>query len=898
MSASTWTWLGMTTAWAQSTNWQLAGGDAGNGNGYPQSGDTLVLDSSGVQPLVVTGAEINDNIIDLSNGAVLDFADGSTLDAASNIYVTDPGATIAVAGVFTDLGNIDVVGTSAALSIALNGGTIAANNTVDYGLNVEQGNTLLINGGVIQDQEIHVHQGTAIVTGVTLANVSTTDLFSVTGGYLELQQATTVSADLSFVTTGSSGPSTIKLDNPALFGGDSNDSIQGFDTGDTLDLGTATIGTFEYSANSGYGVLTVEDTHDNTIFSAILSGNGLSDFSSGTFAVNGTGSTSDDGFVVTQGAGDTIITPGSITAATPTTWTWTGTTGAYNVSGNWSQSGGGGNASGYPITGDTALIPAGTMEIAGGTLDLASLSLGGTPGGGAIVTGGGELEVDSSLLMLGSSLLSADASSAIEIGGGNTLVAGAVVIDSGVTLAGSGIIVAAVVNDGELDSSNAPALSASSGGTLEITGGIDGTGSIVLGGGSTLKLDGAVGASQSIAFASGQPEDLVLGTPGTGFSNAITGLATGDDIELGGGMTLTSAALVNASTIAVDFTTGGTSGVYDLTNVSFANGSGTLFATGTDGTTGDSYIQVIQQAPQNPPENFTSSNISDVLFQDTANNAVALWTIQDGVATASTVLGTPSGGGAVMATGDLYGDGSSSVISEDSSGTVTQWQVQNGQITNSSVVGATSPSQWSLVGTGDLYGNGTDDLVFVDQATGGVAQWEMQDGSAIGATTVGMMGSGWSLAAIGNLSGSGNTDNLLFINTDGVVADWTVSNGVATQANVLGQTSSYWSIAGIGDFTGNGQNDILFRGQGGQIAMWEMQNGQVTGAESIGMASADWQIAGIGDYTGNGTDDILFQNTSSGALCAWEMQNGSVASVVNVGASSSPWQVVPHVTAS
>ena len=56
MSGSTWTWLGNTTAWAVASNWSLTQGDTGNPNNYPAPGDTALLNSGTVQPLVITGA--------------------------------------------------------------------------------------------------------------------------------------------------------------------------------------------------------------------------------------------------------------------------------------------------------------------------------------------------------------------------------------------------------------------------------------------------------------------------------------------------------------------------------------------------------------------------------------------------------------------------------------------------------------------------------------------------------------------------------------------------------------------------------------------------------------------------------------------------------------------------
>ena len=58
-------------------------------------------------------------------------------------------------------------------------------------------------------------------------------------------------------------------------------------------------------------------------------------------------------------------------------------------------------------------------------------------------------------------------------------------------------------------------------------------------------------------------------------------------------MTITGASVVSGNTIAVNFTSGGSPGTYDLTNVSFAPGSAQTFAFGTDSSTGLGYIQIM-----------------------------------------------------------------------------------------------------------------------------------------------------------------------------------------------------------------------------------------------------------------------------------------------------------------
>ena len=84
-------------------------------------------------------------------------------------------------------------------------------------------------------------------------------------------------------------------------------------------------------------------------------------------------------------------------------------------------------------------------------------------------------------------------------------------------------------------------------------------------------------------FSTAGAGELILNAPGSGLSNAITGLSDGDKIEFGNGMTITSASVVNGNTIAVDFNgSGGLAGTYDLTDVGFTGGTNEQLSWGFD----------------------------------------------------------------------------------------------------------------------------------------------------------------------------------------------------------------------------------------------------------------------------------------------------------------------------
>src|SRR5208282_3642060 len=114
-----------------------------------------------------------------------------------------------------------------------------------------------------------------------------------------------------------------------------------------------------------------------------------------------------------------------------TTFTWTATaSSAWTVGTNWSPDG-------PPTSADTAIVPAGSIQINSGTVAITDLSLGGslsqpTLGGSAIsVVTGGELLVSDALAVWGGSTLSVDVASFVDIGPSGSALAGSILVENG-----------------------------------------------------------------------------------------------------------------------------------------------------------------------------------------------------------------------------------------------------------------------------------------------------------------------------------------------------------------------------------------------------------------------------------------------------------------------------------
>ena len=184
------------------------------------------------------------------------------------------------------------------------------------------------------------------------------------------------------------------------------------------------------------------------------------------------------------------------------------------------------------------------MGVTGSFTDAGSTAVAGTLdlGGGMEVTGTGSLALQ----------------------GGSVITAGnaALTLDTGGTLSGYGTVALGAANNGSITST---------GGKLDITGPVGGTGQLAISNASELELGGAT--SETVSFG-GNVGTLKLDSPAS-FSGAIAGLALGDSIDLAG-IQATSAS-VNGSTLTV------TAGSQTLTyQVSGAGLSGNVFAVQND----------------------------------------------------------------------------------------------------------------------------------------------------------------------------------------------------------------------------------------------------------------------------------------------------------------------------
>ncbi len=235
-------------------------------------------------------------------------------------------------------------------------------------------------------------------------------------------------------------------------------------------------------------------------------------------------------------------------------------------------------AAGTALQSGTANIVSGSLLAGGGSNFSVSGTLGLGSGGGQAafnVTGGGMASVMSLFLGAGADSIYVDTASILEVGGTGQGQAGRLTIDAGGLLAGQGNAneFGAVVNNGTISAQ---------GGTLAV-GTLSGTGSLVIGAGATLALDGACGPGQSVSFA-GANATLALQAEFDAPSGTLALFAPGDAIDVEGSL-ISQASFVAASQ------SGGTLTLYYGTQVAdrlllAGNYANDVFLTAGDGAGG------------------------------------------------------------------------------------------------------------------------------------------------------------------------------------------------------------------------------------------------------------------------------------------------------------------------
>jgi hypothetical protein len=196
-----------------------------------------------------------------------------------------------------------------------------------------------------------------------------------------------------------------------------------------------------------------------------------------------------------------------------------------------------------------------------------------------------------------------------------------------------------------------------------------------------------------------------------------------------------------------------------------------------------------------PPDDFTGSNTSDVLFRN--NSTGDTWFEQ-------------------MTTDDPFAG----------------WHQIGG-----------SDTDYSVVGTGDFFGIGADDILFRNNSTGDTWVEAISNGAFVGWDQIGGSDTHYSVVGVGDFFGNGTSGILFRNNSTGDTWLEAISDGAFAGWHQIGGSNTTYSVVGIGDYFGSNTSDILFRNASiGDTWFESITNGAFASWNHIGVSNTSYSV--------------------------------------------------------
>jgi hypothetical protein len=272
-----------------------------------------------------------------------------------------------------------------------------------------------------------------------------------------------------------------------------------------------------------------------------------------------------------------------------------------------------------------------------------------------------------------------------------------------------------------------------------------------------------------------------------------------------------------------------------------------------------------------PNANFSGADSFTFLANDGQANS--------NLATVALAVNPVANGLTFQASDDLNGNGSSEVLWRHDNGEVLLWQL-NGTSVQAQSLGVTVQAQslgtidntWTIAGTGDLEGDGTSSIVWrhangtvqvdgnnigqydnawllqlIDDFDGDGRDefvWRHVNGEVVlNGTSLGQIDNAWTVQASGNFAGNGGSE-----------LAWRHVNGeVLIDGHSIGVVDNAWQIQGAGDFNADQHDELVWRHANGELMI---------DGHSFGQVDNTWTLETIDDFDGDGTDELLWRHVN------------------------------------
>ncbi len=292
---------------------------------------------------------------------------------------------------------------------------------------------------------------------------------------------------------------------------------------------------------------------------------------------------------------------------------------------------------------------------------------------------------------------------------------------------------------------------------------------------------------------------------------------------------------------------------------------------------------------------------SDLVWQNQATNAIAVWYMQRSGIVGGVFLPTPGAGFKITGSADFNRDGINDLLLQNTlTGQNQVWYFQQsptGITYGSSAYLPNSTRTQRFLGTSQLTKNGAPSLLWLNETDGSLTTWEVGTsnyGNSIALPTLSNLDI--QILDTVDLNRDGKSEVLVRNKVTNAIELGDFSSQTYSPISTLPTLDQTWVYRGTGDTDGDGTRDIYWQQQTtGNLAIWRMNGGQYVDTVPVVINNSTWKLDQIGDFDGDGKADLLWRNQQTdqvyiGLMNGSVLKSGRILSVL-----PKSWQIVKTI---
>lgn len=228
------------------------------------------------------------------------------------------------------------------------------------------------------------------------------------------------------------------------------------------------------------------------------------------------------------------------------------------------------------------------------------------------------------------------------------------------------------------------------------------------------------------------------------------------------------------------------------------------------------------------------------------------------------------------------------VIWRASGGALGRWQMVGGSISSWKSWGNTLPG-WVPQISGDVRGDGRTSVFLRDGTSNTIQVSEFSEVGLTRRANVGAIAQDWFIKGLGDFDNDGYQDLVVQSNTTGDVRAYQYRNRLTGAWWALGNYSGH-QVVGAQDYDHDGQVDLLAMDSSRRLNVWTYDRLVNDDVIYVGPVSPSWSPTVVtGDFNNDHRPDIQLVNNTSRMFGFWAVQNGQIQSWQRSGLLGSAW---------